>query len=50
MGREKEGQKGKEEGGVMLKIFCWSVEGLEHAGILAERLKREDRHLLEWLE
>jgi hypothetical protein len=46
MGREKEGE---EEGGVVLKSFCWSVEGLEHAGILAQRFEKEDRHLLEWL-
>jgi hypothetical protein len=34
-GKKGGAQERKGEGGVMLKKCCWSVEGLEHAGILA---------------
>jgi hypothetical protein len=35
LGKGGEGKERKGKGGVMLKNCCWSVEGLEHAGILA---------------
>lgn len=35
------------EGGVMLRNVAGSVEGLEYEGISAQRLEKEDRHLLE---